>query len=799
MEVDGPRKKKVNLPQSPFPMGSEAYTLLEELWAAIEGGTFQSQEEVALYAAARYAVAPTAQRYSPGSVERFNQWLDEQYDFPDTAEEAVVGEEGDDDGPWMFAKAVSSGSGLPSLVEEVNRINQRASDKMGVDKAGLLHLRVEPEPVVRVHPVWYQIDPMGMRAAPDRYRIKVFEFEILGDPLKVAGWKLVGVISYLEDKTSVVTRAPGYEGEIPERFWDSSPNLCEHCQTKRKRKECFILYSEEENRFMQVGRSCLKDFLGVSGDTLAQRLDYIRKLYDKLGGGGGEVDEESFWGGGAAQRADVLELVLWGTSVYRKLGWVTATQARERGWSGGSADDAVEFAQGPPRVKELIKKYEEAQPDGTDLEEAEKALEWILDLDVSPQNDYLFTLQQLARQEVVPARMEKRIAGLYAAYARAMERDRERQRDQHAESEYVGEIGEYGTFPNVTLEAKRPFDGMYGPTFQHKFVDEDGNVFIWWASRDSGFEPGAKVDVVATIKDHKAFRGEKQTVITRAVLHEAGQAPQKGRTELGYVGEEGERSLFANLTYEDVFTVDTAYGDLDIMKFRDPDGNLLVWKTSSAVWKPGADRVLLDIGDTVDMVATVKEHSEYRGEKQTVVTRASVYEAGKGKAPKKKKTTGGVGWDDYAEEELGENRGSIPFLPVAVRNVPVEEVRELLDGSFFDEGHAGWDLPGHLQEDLLDRHWVEGEVPIEALVPADKFDELLEWLEAEEEEWGGFESCDNPVVVGPEWAMPWATVATPGYVIIDGWHRVASAVRRGQNQIRAIVGSADPATEENMG
>jgi len=287
VEVDGPRKKKVNLPQSPFPMGSEAYTLLEELWAAIEGGTFQSQEEVALYAAARYAVAPTAQRYSPGSVERFNQWLDEQYDFPDTAEEAVVGEEGDDDGPWMFAKAVSSGSGLPSLVEEVNRINQRASDKMGVDKAGLLHLRVEPEPVVRVHPVWYQIDPMGMRAAPDRYRIKVFEFEILGDPLKVAGWKLVGVISYLEDKTSVVTRAPGYEGEIPERFWDSSPNLCEHCQTKRKRKECFILYSEEENRFMQVGRSCLKDFLGVSGDTLAQRLDYIRKLYDKLGGGGG--------------------------------------------------------------------------------------------------------------------------------------------------------------------------------------------------------------------------------------------------------------------------------------------------------------------------------------------------------------------------------------------------------------------------------------------------------------------------------------------------------------------------------
>jgi len=144
-------------------------------------------------------------------------------------------------------------------------------------------------------------------------------------------------------------------------------------------------------------------------------------------------------------------------------------------------------------------------------------------------------------------------------------------------------------------------------------------------------------------------------------------------------------------------------------------------------------------------------------------------------------------------------QGPIPFLPVAVRNVPVEEVRELLDDSFFDEGHAGWDLPAHLQEDLLDRHWVEGEVLIEALVPADKFGELLEWLEAEEEEWGGFESYDNPVVVGPEWAMPWATVATPGYVIIDGWHRVASAVRRGQNQIRAIVGSADPDTEENMG
>lgn len=49
-------------------------------------------------------------------------------------------------------------------------------------------------------------------------------------------------------------------------------------------------------------------------------------------------------------------------------------------------------------------------------------------------------------------------------------------------------------------------------------------------------------------------------------------------------------------------------------KIVDESGNILIWKSSS----------LLDIKPGMKMKGTVKDHSEYQGEKQTVVTRCAV-------------------------------------------------------------------------------------------------------------------------------------------------------------------------------
>lgn len=74
------------------------------------------------------------------------------------------------------------------------------------------------------------------------------------------------------------------------------------------------------------------------------------------------------------------------------------------------------------------------------------------------------------------------------------------------------------------------------------------------------------------------------------------------------------------------FGTDTVY----IHTFADADGNKLVWKTSNANFKYKYNEqtrdfdVIINEGDKVQLRGTIKEHSEYKDEKQTSLTRCKV-------------------------------------------------------------------------------------------------------------------------------------------------------------------------------
>jgi hypothetical protein len=69
-------------------------------------------------------------------------------------------------------------------------------------------------------------------------------------------------------------------------------------------------------------------------------------------------------------------------------------------------------------------------------------------------------------------------------------------------------------------------------------------------------------------------------------------------------------------------------GTRHIYTLRDEDGNCYVWKTSQpmGMWDEDDRWVDADEGDTVIMRATVKDHGEYKGTKQTVITRPKIAE-----------------------------------------------------------------------------------------------------------------------------------------------------------------------------
>jgi hypothetical protein len=93
-------------------------------------------------------------------------------------------------------------------------------------------------------------------------------------------------------------------------------------------------------------------------------------------------------------------------------------------------------------------------------------------------------------------------------------------------------------------------------------------------------------------------------------------APKSASEYIGNVGE--TITVAVTLVSIHTFTTHfTYYGETNyIFKFSDNDGNTIVWKTSSYQQ--------IEEGKRYEIKGKVKEHSEYKGDKQTVLTRCKI-------------------------------------------------------------------------------------------------------------------------------------------------------------------------------
>lgn len=94
-----------------------------------------------------------------------------------------------------------------------------------------------------------------------------------------------------------------------------------------------------------------------------------------------------------------------------------------------------------------------------------------------------------------------------------------------------------------------------------------------------------------------------------------------------YIGVIGERKTLV-VTLITCYSYTTTFGDNYIYTMCDADSNVLVWKTTKILNViPDADVIkkgdidVIKKGDIFEITGTIKEHSEYKGVKQTHLTR----------------------------------------------------------------------------------------------------------------------------------------------------------------------------------
>lgn len=80
-------------------------------------------------------------------------------------------------------------------------------------------------------------------------------------------------------------------------------------------------------------------------------------------------------------------------------------------------------------------------------------------------------------------------------------------------SEYVGEIGDR-IEETLTVTKAVTLESYYGTSIMHIMEDAVGNVFVW-ITKAKSYPEGKVVTLRGTIKDHKEYKGTKQTILTR--------------------------------------------------------------------------------------------------------------------------------------------------------------------------------------------------------------------------------------------------------------------------------------------
>lgn len=328
-----------------------------------------------------------------------------------------------------------------------------------------------------------------------------------GETPRLNGWSFVAVVESLGEEGTVI-RSNG-DVALPEKY-RTCGNICEHCNKDRRRHQTHIMHNGEE--FKAVGSSCLQDFTGVNNPFNAANA--AECLFEALGAcySASELDDEFEGGGGRGRHYLVVHRYLWNVAaLIRVFGFMSRARAEALS-NMSTAEHAYTIYH---KLGQSVREAEKAGalPNEDDVETVNAALEWAAGLSNGQCSDFEHSLSVIAKSATIPEKLRGIAACVVSSYLKAQERLKEMEIER-LNSSHFGEVGKRMNF-EASLVFMKTLDGMYGTTYMHKFITADGNVAVWFGSKDLDLKEGETTKLRATVKKHDERNGVKQTVITR--------------------------------------------------------------------------------------------------------------------------------------------------------------------------------------------------------------------------------------------------------------------------------------------
>jgi hypothetical protein len=403
---------------------------------------------------------------------------------------------------------------LEKKIEKLNKIAKKLNVKpITINKSEVYSKKVPPKNPDPDHPDY---DQDGMPII-DTY-MDFVKVTLDGETPKLAGWSFVGKREPLEGSASILSKtAPGHK--MPMRFADDHDLTCDHCKKKARRVATFVV--KKGRKYMEVGRSCLKDFLGHQDpNSYANYAEMLYNLENSLGG-----FEDSEYGGGGRRSIpsyDTKSIVAASLHSTREHGFLSNQNA---GYSGISTAMRVNQHFNPPTPIPRGMSYSEhfkIHYTKKEEEEAEKIIDWMKNHPKASKEEFWNNISKLAKSETNTLRMTGYLAAGVMMHEKEMGALKAKQSLMSTlKDEYAGNEGDKINVNGTVISVfSYESQGAWGGT---KFIitakTDDGKLVKMFTTT-SGIKRDDKVNIKGRVGktdvetfDRSPFKGKKITTM----------------------------------------------------------------------------------------------------------------------------------------------------------------------------------------------------------------------------------------------------------------------------------------------
>jgi hypothetical protein len=337
--------------------------------------------------------------------------------------------------------------------------------------------------------------------------VELQRIEITNPLIKLGNWRVVGKLENEpisgQQLSFSVSREPPDNDAID--VYRSHPISCEHCHTKRRRGQSYVL-ANDQGEYKQVGTACLEDFTGISPERLLFLATFNRfvKTYDP--------DDEAY---NAGQRRVVgTQSYLADVSFLSGVGgFISATKAREGYGLSPTYADALQINALLRGNDSLRERYVHERP--LHKERAAKVIAWFSE-QTNPVDSFTRNVQILIGNEVIA--IENRhlafAAAAVPAYTKAMQE--QRMSLSGPLSQYQGVLGEK-IERSLTIEKIVPLESRFGNPYLILMRDAEGNAYKWKAASPAVEiieAEGLDLKASMKVKAHEEYKGVPQTSVS---------------------------------------------------------------------------------------------------------------------------------------------------------------------------------------------------------------------------------------------------------------------------------------------